>query len=162
MHFFDVGLKTMQLWLAATAPHGLTDIFSAPRLALQTHAASALLVAGIPDERLRIGLLIPFSIMHMRADYGGLWNSALVHAAWLACPPLAMTTLACYHTPLHYARTFPTIKPAHQPVAVALCVAASVLCASLPEVYEVFTCHAMWVAPVIAHIVVTEVREQRK
>jgi hypothetical protein len=146
----------MQPWLAVTAPHGLTDVFLAPGPALGAHAFSALAVANLPDERLRIGLLIPFSIVHMRTDYGGLRNSVLVHAAWVACPPLAVACLSVYHTPRHYAKTFPLIEPPHRLAAAGLCILATACCLGLPDVVEIFAGHAMWVAPVVAHIIFTE------
>ena len=148
----------MQPWLAAVAPHGATDLLRIPvGPVLATHALCAATVACLTPEQ-RVMTLVPFSIAHMRHDFRPLVNSTngaiafsfLMHGVWIAHPGVASTYLTCVHTPMHYARV--RLSKAERVVFMCATLFAAVV---LPDA-EIWTMGATWVAPVIAHCVLSE------
>ena len=155
----------MQPWLAFTAPHGATDLFShAPSAVAIAHASSLFGVAALPEEYRPIAL-IPFSILHMRKDYGGVVPCTLMHACWLAFPGLAQACIGLYHTPMHYFRFMRLSKNADE-LNTRVCFVVGLFMVScifasgyVPEA-SLQSFHGMWVAPVVGHCYLSESLEE--
>ena len=151
----------MQPWLAFTAPHGATDLFSHTLLTVATVHASSLFAVSVLPEEYRPIALVPFSILHMRADYGGLLPCTVMHACWLAFPGLAQSCISLYHTPMHYFRFMHQSKTP-QDFNLRVLFVAGLLTAScfltrgfVPDA-SLESIHGMWVAPVVGHCCLSE------
>jgi hypothetical protein len=147
-------------WLSVVAPHGLTDLYTRPVAnVLGTHAAVLCMVDATPDP-IRLAWLVPFSLFHLRRDaefFGADTRTAAVfslvlHSIWVACPTSAAPYLACIHTPLHYAGVVK--KHTARSLVPALLATSALLVLPYSPTLDAFS--SLWVAPVVAHVLLQE------
>ena len=97
--------------LSCIVPHGFTDVWlHAPQRCAICYGASALVVPQ--PWRVKICLLLMFSVVHLRHDIPArasvqLAYATALHFSWLWFPAWALPYLAVVHTALHYYRMLP-------------------------------------------------------
>lgn len=145
--------------------HGATDIIELPLKSILLNVGIALLIHPVSISMRKI-LLVGFSIFHIAQDIPLKFKyiySSLLHFIWIKKPVIAKINLLLIHTPLHYKKLYLTYRWREKYITgfITSVISFFILHKNLDIYLNTLLGDFWWLSPVISHIILTEMQNNK-